>query len=131
MADKPEGPNLAFDRGMWMLDKLSKTTSSFGEVRWSLGLLGSEIQGMMENGGVTLLYSAPNSSSASIDAELPYLLRQVPSSRERGAKAVQVGERAPDFNLTSTADGKQVRLANLRGQPFALRLTRAQASGII
>jgi peroxiredoxin Q/BCP len=74
---------------------------------------------------------APSASTKSPKANLETLLRAGPSTRRlKEAPRLQVGSPAPDFTLVGS-DGSTVTLSDLRGTPFAIRLTRAIGSGII
>jgi hypothetical protein len=61
---------------------------------------------------------------------LEHMLRSTPSAVTAREATVEVGDRAPDFELTNTA-GKAVRLADFRGKPLVMRMTRAVTERII
>ena len=86
---------------------------------------------MEKVGGLTLHMRAPATSTMYVDAELSFLLRKSPSSMLQAPNGLRVGDRAPEFEVHSTADGMPVTLKSLQGQPFAMRLTRSAGSGII
>jgi hypothetical protein len=129
MSDQQRDPTAPpdFSRAWWMMERLQKNTSTFE----SGGISLDELSGMEKVGGLTLHMRAPANSTMYVDAELEFLLRKSPSSMLQPPDGLRVGDRAPEFEVHSTADGKPVTLMSLRGQPFAMRLTRSAGSGII
>jgi peroxiredoxin len=80
--------------------------------------------------GVSMMNQAPHISSDTV-AGLEHMIRMVPTTRRHRPFRLNVGDPAAAFSIQGS-DGKTVSLSSLVGRkPFALRLTRAQGSGII
>jgi hypothetical protein len=74
--------------------------------------------------------AAPNLTTAAVAGQLQQLVHAVPSARHQVDWQLNPGDAMPEFGLRRS-DGEVVTLADLRGKPFAIRLTRAVGSGII
>lgn len=80
--------------------------------------------------GVTMMNQAPRTSSDMV-AGLEHMIRMVPTTRRHKPFRLNVGDPAAPFSIQSS-NGETVSLSSLVGhKPFAIRLTRAQGSGII
>jgi peroxiredoxin len=79
--------------------------------------------------GVAMMTQAPRTSSDTIGT-LDHMLRMVPTTRRQHPPRLGVGDAAPDFALLGS-DGEMVSRASLRGEPFAIRLTRAMGTTTI
>lgn len=80
--------------------------------------------------GVSMMNQAPRTSSDTV-AGLEHMIRMVPTTRRHTPFRLNAGDPAAAFSLQGS-DGATVSLNALVGRkPFALRLTRAQGSGII
>ena len=61
---------------------------------------------------------------------LEHMLRSTPSAVTDREATVGVGDRAPDFELIAS-DGRMVKLADFRGKPLVMRMTRAVTERVI
>lgn len=68
--------------------------------------------------------------SATNAFRLQHMLRATPSAITDRQVTARPGDRAPDFELISTA-GRKLSLADFRGKPLVMRMTRAVTDRII
>jgi hypothetical protein len=71
----------------------------------------------------SVLAAAPNLSTTTPGAHIEHLLHSVPSTRWTPTTDLNPGDPMPDFEIIGSG-GERVTLADLRGKPFAIRLTR-------
>jgi hypothetical protein len=78
---------------------------------------------------VGVLNQGPMLSSTNAFA-LQSMAHTTPSAARLRRGVVEAGDRAPEFELSDT-DGRTLRLAELRGKPLVMRLTRAVTDRIV
>jgi hypothetical protein len=61
---------------------------------------------------------------------IEHMLAARPSPVTAVRSGIDVGDTAPDFTLERT-DGQRIALADFRGRPVVMRLTRAVSDGIV
>jgi hypothetical protein len=76
-----------------------------------------------------MVQPGPSYSTAMPLATVNQLIRAVPSTRRSEPLRLDAGDPMPDFSIRGS-NGRTVTLEELRGKPFALRLTRG-SSGVI